>query len=85
MTLTPEERANALADDIFASGHGWTPMGSVEATKLIAKAITQAQNDKLEDAAAAASGAILRALDAGYDRGDTTIAVVVAIRSLKKD
>jgi len=44
MTLTPEERANALADEIFASGHGWSPMGSVEATKLIAQAIREAEN-----------------------------------------
>jgi len=80
MTLTPEERAKSL----FPLAFGETPSATqVAFQQRIVDAIRQAQNDKLEEASAAASGALLRALDAGYDRGDTAIAAVVAIRSLK--
>ena len=61
--------------------------GKSESVRLIAQALRQAEdaarNSALEDAAASAAGAALRALDANYSREEAAIAVVVAVRSLK--
>ena len=43
-----EERARALANQIFASGHGWPRMASNEAEALIASALRDAENEALE-------------------------------------
>ena len=51
--LTAEERAKRLAINIFASGHGWSPMSSEDATKLIATAIREAEDAAYERAAVA--------------------------------
>lgn len=57
--MTPEERAKALLAAIADRGTGgWRFEAEMEdALPLIAQAITQAENDKLEEAAAAAIGA----------------------------
>lgn len=47
-----------------------------------AQALHQAQNDKLEEAAACAAGAVLRGYDEGFERGDLASVAANAVRSL---
>lgn len=52
---------------------------------FITGAIRQAENEKLEEAAACAAGAVLRAYDHGFERGDLALVAANACRSLKTE
>lgn len=84
--ITPESRAKEFAN--WMSHHILGGMAAKDETcgaciAHAASVIRDTENDALEVACAAASGAVLRAFDTGCDRVLTAIAVVDAIRSLK--
>lgn len=80
MTTSASDRAKALFP--LAFGETLSPEQSSFRDR-IAAAITQAENEKLEEAAAAAAGMVLKAIDDGSPRGQIAAGVAFAVRSLK--
>jgi hypothetical protein len=87
--MNAETRAKEIVDDLASRvmAHGWEedfhhPLLR-QAEALISAVIIQAENDKLEEAAAATAGAALRAIDDGSPRRQVAVAVANAARSLK--
>lgn len=82
-TMTPEERALSLIMQIDMAVRGDLIEGRSAAIPLIASAIREAENEALELACAASSGAIFRSIKFVTDHEIVALASCKAIRSIR--